>query len=69
MMHSNRSFDMRKNRELIEFEHGQIIGLQMAGKSYKVIALILKVSKITVTYTVQLQEEWIKILPKTYTNL
>ena len=43
---------MGKDRELNEFERGQIIGLQMAGKSHEAIARILKVSKSTVTYTI-----------------
>ena len=74
---------MGKDRELNEFERGQIIGLQMAGKSHEAIARILKVSKSTVTYTIArsvqptnlhelekvLQEEWRKIPPETYTKL
>ena len=43
------AFDMEKDHELNEFECGQIIGLQMAGRSHEAIAHILKVPKSTVT--------------------
>ena len=45
------AFDLGKDRELNEFERGQIIGLQMAGKFHEAIARILKVSKSTITIT------------------
>ena len=43
---------MGKNRELNEFERGQIIGLRIAGRTHEAIARILKVPKSTVTDTI-----------------
>ena len=43
---------MGKSRELNEFEHGQIISLQIAGRIHKTISHLLKISKSTVIDTI-----------------
>ena len=40
---------MGKNRELNEYERGQVVGLWKAGKTYDAIGRILKIPKSTVT--------------------
>jgi len=52
---------MGKNRELNEYECGQVVGLWKAGKIHEAIGHILKIPKSTVTDTIARQ--------KIFTNL
>ena len=45
-------FEMGKNRELNEFERGQVIGFFIGGRTHEAIGRILKIPKSTITDTI-----------------